>query len=494
MNISISNLIDNATRPGVDPLTLALEAEWPLRDDGVQTKGPVAGVLATGGRQVAAGSTAGLRMAAPTGTPVNFSGNYTFAISVSFLANPVTTHPIFDGQNGGNNYGLAVDGGDWEFYTGTGKVAYAYGTWSADRWDRVVCVYDGSNYILYINGVSVATGASGDGALYIQDILQDSGNTNNANAYGGKMEIYSAAWTAADVTFDYNEKNSADGLFVFDNGSSAITYADAERIYIGGSLRNVQLDYSGNASNANSLTGYNGGSSFNAPYSSRCVQYANVRDGWGIMGSGRGADLALSDPNNRTQGIAGVSLTHLKKTSVSADEGMNFVNNGGSMGAVVIPHDAVLTMDGAEGFSMSCWIYAGATPNPTVVGFLIDKGGLLITVNASDELGFTLTATNGNNMKDSTSGTLAAGWNHVCFTYDGTSDSKLYLNGTETGSASLALGAGIAGNTDDLYFGNEATNSFAGAGRNMNWLGWYNRALTATEVTTVYNARLGVHS
>ena len=104
MNISISNLIDNATTPGaVDPLALALEAEWPLRDDGVQTKGPVAAVLATGGRHVSGTSNSGINL---NSGAVNFSGNYTFAISVNFLANPTATHPIWDGVNGVNKYGL----------------------------------------------------------------------------------------------------------------------------------------------------------------------------------------------------------------------------------------------------------------------------------------------------------------------------------------------------------------------------------------------------
>ena len=493
MNISISNLIDNATTPGaVDPLALALEAEWPMKDDGVQTKGPVAGIVRTGGRHVAGSNLDGIRMA--PGTPVNFSGNYTFAISVSFIANPTGTHPIWDGVNGVNKYGLEVDSGDWEFHTGTGKVAYAYGTWSADRWDRVVCVYDGSNYILYINGVSVATGASGDGALYITDILQDSANTNNANANGAKMEIYSAAWTAYDVTFDYNEKNSADGLFVFDNGSSAITYSDAERIYPGGSFTTTLLDYSGNSVNASAAGGYFTSTSFSAPYNSRCIQYANWRKGWTATGSGRSTQIIMPDPNNTTQGIGSVALTNLKKTSVSADEGMNFISYNGGGGSVDIPNDAVLTMDGTEGFSASFWVYAGAAVSPSTGTTALKKGGFTITLTSGDVIGFFLQATNGNNMKDSTSGTLAAGWNHICFTYDGTSESKLYLNGTETGSASSALGAGISGNTDPLYFGNDSSTTFTGAGRNMNWLGWYNRALTATEVTTVYNARLGVHS
>lgn len=491
MNISISNLIDNATRPGtVDPLALALEAEWPLRDDGVQTKGPVAGTLRTGGCQVASTATAGITLISGA---VNFSGNYTFAISVSFLANPTGTHPIWDGVNGINKYGLEVDGGDWEFHTGSGKVAHPYGTWSADRWDRVVCVYDGSNYILYINGVSVATGVSGDGALYIEDILQDASFTNNPNARGGKMEIYSAAWTADDVTFDYNEKNSADGLFVFDNGSSAITYSDAERIYPGSSFGTTIVDYSGNSLNASAAVGYNLSGSFSAPYNSRCIQHANWRDGYTVTGSGRSQVLVMPDPNNTTQGIGSVALTNLKKTSVSADEGMNFITLSGGVGCVKIPNDSVLTMDGTEGFSVSFWIYAGAPVTPGLATIALEKGGFSISLNASDVIGFNIIATNGNNMKDSTSGTLVAGWNHVCFTYNGTDETKLYLNGTETGSASSALGAGIGGNTNDLYFGNDSLIAFTGAGRNMNWLGWYNRALTATEVTTVYNARLGVH-
>ena len=287
MNISISNLIDNATRPGtVDPLQAALMAEWPMKDDGVQSKGPVAANLLTGGCYDAPSAGVGIGIS----STINFSGNYTFAISVSFNANPTGTHPIWDGVNGVNTHGLGIGSGDWEFYTGSGKVTHPYGTWSADRWDRVVCVYDGSNYIMYINGVSVTTGASGNGALYLEDILQDAAGAggNSANALGGKMEVYSAAWTASDVTFDYNEKNSADGLFVFDNGTSAITYADAEIIYPGASASNNIIDYSGNSNN-----GFGGGFGFFstksliAPYNSRCIQFANWRNGYNITGLGR---------------------------------------------------------------------------------------------------------------------------------------------------------------------------------------------------------------
>jgi len=493
MNISISNLIDNATRPGtVDPLEAALMAEWPMKDDGVQSKGPVAANLLTGGCHYSLTANSGIGIL----SAINFSSNYTFAISVSILSAPTSTQPIWVGNNGGNKYGLQIDGsgsGDWEFQTGSNKITHPYGTWALDRWDRVVCVYDGSNYIMYINGVAVTTGASGDGALYLEDILQDGGVTNAANAMGGKMEVYSEAWTASDVTFDYNEKNSADGLFVFDNGTSAITYADAEIIYPGASANSTIIDYSGNSNNGSAFTGFLSTQSVSAPYNSRCIQLANWRNGYTIVGLGRGLSWNFPDPNNPTQDISGAAIGRKKKTSVSADEGMNFVLTTTGAGVVEIPDDTVLTMDGAQGFSVSFWVYIGASPSPAGIGVLMDKGGLLISMTAADELGFTLVATNANQMKDTTAGTASVGWNHICFTYNGTDETKLYLNGTETGSDSSALGAGIKDNTDNLLFGNSGSVMSGGSGRNMNWLGWYNKALTPTQVTTVYNARLGVH-
>jgi hypothetical protein len=490
MNISISNLIDNATTPGkVDPLTAALIGEWPLADNGTKSKGPVDAELHTG---AAFDFTAGTYFL-DSFTTVSITGVYTWAASVKI---PVAAGggPGLEGSIGADKYGLLIKNvgtPEFKMYTGSGSNTINH-TVSVGTWYRVVGVYDGTTFRLYVNGIEVGTDTTGTGGLEVSSIGGASGSTNEC--YMGKVEVYSAAWDVNDVTYDLN--NSSVGLFAFDRPGTSLTYADAELIYLGVSVSNTIRDFSSNVNNGNLTVGYN--AAF-APQDSYCIQLANYRDGFALVGAGRSSYVAYPDPDDPTQGLTGVAITRPKKTAVTADEGMNFsaTSGGGGYGSVNIPQDAAFDPDGANGFSVSYWIYyTTAEPSPIGGRHIFqgdDNSSVNLAVLISDSSGTLAYELKGAlaSAKDTSAGTLAAGWNHICVTYDGTSAIALYVNGASSSTVTSTLGTLT---NYPIIIGNDSTSSgFEGCGRMINWVGWYNMELTAAQVSTVYNARLSVH-
>ena len=142
-----------------------------------------------------------------------------------------------------------------------------------------------------------------------------------------------------------------------------------------------------------------------------------------------------------------------------------------------------LGITGGTTFSSSVWVY------PTAPGGYVDNRGYIYADGNPPALGWRVYKTSGtvNLWINSTAITLAGAltidaWNHVCHVLDGT-NSIFYVNGTaiDTSSFSDALTA-----SGLVNLGNYSTTSRPFAGNIQN-LRFYNRALTATEVSRLYS-------
>jgi hypothetical protein len=100
----------------------------------------------------------------------------------------------------------------------------------ANTWYRVIFVYDGStNLTFYLNGVADGTGdlvTSYDSL----DIRYIGANTGDSEFFAGKMsdvQLWDAAWTAADVTYDYLNPES----LALNGGGTALTESNLKLWY-----------------------------------------------------------------------------------------------------------------------------------------------------------------------------------------------------------------------------------------------------------------------
>lgn len=146
-------------------------------------------------------------------------------------------------------------------------------------------------------------------------------------------------------------------------------------------------------------------------------------------------------------------------------------------------------LDFTTGLTISVWLNpastqgAYATPIGKNGAYWIEHSG---TANQNQFVWFL------NNGADRQIGNLvaitAATWTHLVLTYDGTTASS-YLNGSP--SQSQAVTAPITTNANNLLLGNRGgfTRFYNGS---MDELGLWPRALSADEITSIYNAGSGV--
>jgi len=147
-------------------------------------------------------------------------------------------------------------------------------------------------------------------------------------------------------------------------------------------------------------------------------------------------------------------------------------------------------------FSWSVWL---KPTNTSAIRRLIgksaqtaDENGYRFFHNASGQLQSQLRSNSGGTVHTFTDLVLTAGaWNHVVFTFDGSSNQngiKAYLNGTV--SAVLPASAAMTGsfaNTANLVFGYYQRTPGQYFTGNVDELAVFNKALTQTEVTEIYN-------
>ncbi len=176
------------------------------------------------------------------------------------------------------------------------------------------------------------------------------------------------------------------------------------------------------------------------------------------------------------------SLLSQSDNSLSFD-GINDVVN--------IPGASSQIAGSTSGISLSCWVYA-TNPSPNypnfdgIAGFRNETTCdfyLLHLTTTSLEARFRNST--GTNYDATVPGFSINTWQHLVMTYDGSS-LKVYLNGTQ--AASVPASGSISSTSEVMYLGKLpfSPNDFMFGGK-LDEVGLWNKALTASEVSCMYN-------
>jgi hypothetical protein len=163
----------------------------------------------------------------------------------------------------------------------------------------------------------------------------------------------------------------------------------------------------------------------------------------------------------------------------------------GTTSAVVVPTST--TLDLATGFGISLWVKVAAWPSAGTGTFLVDKWvygqeDKLVSITPDGHVGLLLYPTTAQQLMSSTALTLGT-WHHIAATYDGATV-KIYFDGTL--DASGAAAGDVGDNSGSLTFAHNAVRGaqesvnngyFTGA---LDEIRWYNRALSAAEITALH--------
>lgn len=189
---------------------------------------------------------------------------------------------------------------------------------------------------------------------------------------------------------------------------------------------------------------------------------SNADDATGIIGNG----IAVGAPTYTTAGIRGTVL-NLSPT--------NYIN---------IANDPDVPA-GAESRTVALWVKIdtyGADSGPFRSGTTADGEDFSLEMAG---VSGTLTANGWNADTNFTAPTGTGEWHHVAITYDGTTV-RTYFDGVATEFANQALNTAESG----IRFGGprigRTTND--GATQSIDDVLIYNRALTSTEITTIFDA------
>jgi len=149
-------------------------------------------------------------------------------------------------------------------------------------------------------------------------------------------------------------------------------------------------------------------------------------------------------------------------------------------------------------FSISCWVKKVDDSNGGVifgdVDYAVDYGWTLISINNSNKLYFHVKETSGEPVSVTSSGsiTAAAGWTHFVCVRDGT-NIIIYINGSYDNQT--AWSSAQTSTQRGTYFGAAKQGGGFLAGNylkgNLDEFGIWSRALSSTEVTSLYNSGNG---
>lgn len=171
----------------------------------------------------------------------------------------------------------------------------------------------------------------------------------------------------------------------------------------------------------------------------------------------------------------------------------------GSAGSCLRHADAAGLKLGADtSFTLSFWVIPASFPVP---GVIVDKGSafdlthdeFLIYYIASGQARFSVgNGTTFTNIDAATTIT-ALTTNHIAACYSAAEQKlHLYINGTEDGASPVTWTGGTFGTAGPLSFGEaSSTTGFYDTGE-IDEVGYWHRALTASEVTALYNSGAGL--
>lgn len=235
---------------------------------------------------------------------------------------------------------------------------------------------------------------------------------------------------------------------------------------------------------------------FNAGTAGKCKPTATVppsgQVGW-WPGDGSADDISGNANNGSLNNGAGFA---------PAEDGQGFTLGGNQF--VSVNDSAVLNLTSQLGFE--AWVYPASDDNGQVMAAIVNKelNGSSIQYEFARKMSrvcpngggiaqgnFALYLSGVSGLPNDCGGWVDGGaalplntWSHIAVTYDG-SNIRSYVNGTL--ARTIAAGGSISVTTGQLRFGGRSANLEYWLG-NIDEVSLYNRAITQSEITSIYNA------
>lgn len=218
-----------------------------------------------------------------------------------------------------------------------------------------------------------------------------------------------------------------------------------------------------------------------------------------LTGSGVAQVIQSYDPNvswwraenNVNDSVGSNTGTLHGGTYVPGRVGQAFSFDGSTAQYVSVPHASSLDIFGNH--SIAFWVKPNALPTAGTSYHLVSKwtNGYeykKVSIDSDGKVSYFLYGTTASSGVTSATALTPGVWTHVVATYDG-ANMKIYLNGVQ--DASIAAAGDVGDGTGALYLGYDPDTApyLAGGEAYFNGLldevGWYNRTLSQTEVTSL---------
>jgi len=310
------------------------------------------------------------------------------------------------------------------------------------------------------------------------------------NGVGTAFPAVSSMSTGTWYHIVYTYPGSGNVYTAYLNGVSIGTANNTRAPNLG--TTNVSLGSSNNTSSASNLVG----SMDEAGIWSRALTADEVSQ---LFNSGRGNAYPLTDSpslyggrsywkldessGNASDSVGSITLTNNNTATYSAGKISNGLNLAGASSQYMTASSFTIT----AAFSLSMWVKNTATG---VNGYMFSSP----TISSTDCVDIAMRTDNkfsySNFLVEVVSAsTLSAGtWYHIVVTSDGT-NSVLYLNGV---SDATSAGVGHTSSAQTYNFGRRADNNSAHFNGSLDEAGIWDRALTSTEITSLYNSGSGL--
>ncbi|MDK9716481.1 MAG: DUF1566 domain-containing protein [Trichlorobacter sp.] len=317
-----------------------------------------------------------------------------------------------------------------------------------------------------------------------------SAGSKNANltvtVNGASTDAALSVTAVAAVT--YNDNGSTSGVVPTDS-QGYLSDATVTVLANGGGLAKSGYIFNGwNTAADGSGTSYQPGATFS--YAAPVVLYAK----WsvptappnGLVSWWRGEGNA-TDTQGRNNGTLQGGATYVPGL---VGQAFNFDNATAQY--VSVPSSSFLNIYGTH--SVSFWVKLTTLPPAGKAYYVVSKWTNAaehkqININADGKVFYHLFGTTAGSGVTSTAALQTGVWTHVAATYDG-ANMKIYINGAL--SASTPANNDVGDSNGTLYLGNNPQIAAGYSGANFNGqldeVGWFNSALSASDIANIYNA------
>lgn len=413
---------------------------------------------------------------APNGVYIGPSGNiYSAKTNVQFLGTDSKGMIISNGLTAGSNITLtpsqnAGGGTNWTIASTASGSAYDVDFWgNATNFTVETPVYTNPFALYSTNNINITSHISING--------------------GGGSNWLNQDWVTYFVNGGFNYSNylgsNASGFWT---GARWATNGTAGKLvlYVTGGYTNEDAPFHVTAQQIGTTNGAFAGSGTTLLTS--LVGYWNMDE---PIASGTRADStanadALTDINNNVPGVIAhaVILTNL--------------SFNGTVGPLQHADNATLSLGANTDFSISCWGYLNTV---SALQCLVDKGlftsakdnEFVLNVNSSAHPVFIIG--NGTLTTSVTGATTLLQFTkyHFVATYNSSAQQlHLYVNGSEDANSPVVWTGGTQDTTYDFSVGGPSTGTSYYCNAYLDEVGYWHRALTSSEVTSLYNSGNGL--